>query len=59
MREQAEELAARLFPYADSERHSDRGQADYLRRAALRNAVATLLDPAGLGGFRALIQRRE
>jgi SAM-dependent MidA family methyltransferase len=56
--EQAEELAARLFPYADSERHSDRGQADYLRRAALRNALATLLDPRGLGGFRALIQRR-
>ncbi|HZC07721.1 MAG TPA: SAM-dependent methyltransferase [Ktedonobacterales bacterium] len=56
--EQAEELAARLFPYADSERQSDRGQADYLRRAALRNAVATLLNPYGLGGFRALIQRR-
>ena len=57
--EQAEELAARLFPYADSERHTDRGQADYLRRAALRNAVATLLNPHGLGGFRALIQRRS
>ena len=58
VREQAEELAARLFPFADSERHTDRGQADYLRRAALRNAVATLLNPHGLGGFRALIQRR-
>jgi SAM-dependent MidA family methyltransferase len=56
--EQAEELAARLFPHADSERHTDRGQADYLRRATLRNALATLLDPRGLGGFRALIQRR-
>jgi SAM-dependent MidA family methyltransferase len=56
--EQAEALAARLFPYADSERSTDRGQADYLRRAALRNAVATLLNPHGLGGFRALIQRR-
>ncbi|HEY7851270.1 MAG TPA: SAM-dependent methyltransferase [Ktedonobacterales bacterium] len=56
--EQAEELAARLFPYADSERSTDRGQADHLRRAALRNAVASLLDPRGLGGFRVLIQRR-
>lgn len=56
--EQAEQLAARLFPHADSERHTDRGQADYLRRATLRNALATLLDPRGLGGFRALIQRR-
>ncbi|HEX8995592.1 MAG TPA: SAM-dependent methyltransferase [Ktedonobacterales bacterium] len=58
VREQAEQLAARLFPYADSERSTDRGQADYLRRAALRNAVSTLLNPYGLGGFRALIQRR-
>ena len=58
VREEAESLAARLFPHADSERHTDRGQAEYLRRAALRNAVATLLDPNGLGGFRALIQRR-
>ncbi len=56
---QAEELAARLFPFAESERHTDRGQADHLRRVALRNAVATLLDPQGLGGFRALIQRRD
>ena len=56
--EQAEELAARLFPYADSERQTDRGQADYLRRATLRNALATLLDPHGLGGFRVLLQRR-
>ncbi len=59
VREEAETLAARLFPHADSERHTDRGQAEYLRRAALRNAVATLLNPHGLGGFRALIQRRN
>ncbi|MDE3230064.1 MAG: SAM-dependent methyltransferase [Chloroflexota bacterium] len=59
VREQAEELAARLYPYAESERHTDRGQRDYLQRTALRGAVATLLDPRGLGGFRALIQRRE
>lgn len=58
IREQAESLAARLFPYAETERHTDRGQADLLRRSTLRNAVATLLDPHGLGGFRALIQAR-
>jgi len=59
VREQAQELAARLFPYATSERHTDRGQADYLRRAALLGALATLLNPHGLGGFRVLIQRRD
>ena len=58
LREEAEALARRLFPYAESERHTDRGQADYLRRAALLNAVATLLDPNGLGGFRVLVQWR-
>jgi hypothetical protein len=47
-----------MFPFAESERHTDRGQADYLRRATLRNALATLLDPRGLGGFRVLTQRR-
>ncbi len=58
VREEAETLAARLFPHADSERHTDRGQAEYLRRAALRNAVATVLNPHGLGGFHVLIQQR-
>lgn len=59
IREEAEALAARLFPAAQSERWTDRGQADLLRRKALFGAVATLLNPHGLGGFRALIQRRE
>lgn len=58
IREEAAALAARLYPAADTERHTDRGQADYLRRSALRSAVATLLDPYGLGGFRVLIQQR-
>jgi hypothetical protein len=53
-----EALAASRYPFADSERHTDRGQADYLRRASLRNAVAILLDPRGLGGFRVLVQQR-
>lgn len=58
IREEAEALAARLFPAAESERWTDRGQADLLRRKALFGAVATLLNPHGLGGFRVLAQRR-
>ena len=49
---------ARLFPAAESERWTDRGQADLLRRKALFGAVATLLNAHGLGGFRVLAQRR-
>jgi SAM-dependent MidA family methyltransferase len=55
---EARALASRLYPYADSERHTDRGQADYLRRASLLSAVSTLLDPNGLGSFHVLIQQR-
>jgi SAM-dependent MidA family methyltransferase len=58
IREEAEALGARLYPYADSERHTDRGQADHLRRLSLRGAISTLLDPRGLGGFHVLIQQR-
>jgi SAM-dependent MidA family methyltransferase len=58
IRQEAEARAARLYPAADTGRASDRGQADYLRRAALRSAVATLRDPTGLGGFRVLVQHR-
>jgi SAM-dependent MidA family methyltransferase len=58
VREQADALAARLFPHAETERHTDRGQAEYLRRVALFNALATLLNPHGLGGFHVLIQRK-
>ncbi len=57
IREEAEALGRRLYPYADSERHTDRGQADHLRRLSLRGALATLLDPRGLGGFRVLVQQ--
>ena len=57
IREEAEALAGRLYPAAESERWTDRGQADLLRHKALFGAVATLLNPHGLGGFRVLIQR--
>jgi SAM-dependent MidA family methyltransferase len=55
---EAEGRAARLYPFADTERYTDRGQRDHLRRTALRNAVATLLRPEGLGGFRVLVMQR-
>lgn len=55
---ETEARAARLYPAADTARHTDQGQMDYLRRAALRNAVATLLNPQGLGGFKVLLQHR-
>jgi SAM-dependent MidA family methyltransferase len=58
IRAEADARAARLYPAADVARHTDRGQADHLRRAALRGAVATLLAPEGLGGFRVLVQQR-
>lgn len=51
-------LGQQLYPLADSERHTDAGQRDYLRRATLRHAVNALIDPHGLGGFRVLIQQR-
>lgn len=56
--EEMEALGARLYPAADTERHTDRGQADQLRRMSLRGAVATLLNPHGLGRFRVLAQQR-
>jgi SAM-dependent MidA family methyltransferase len=55
---EARALASRLYPYADSERHTDRGQSDYLRRSSLLSAVSTLLDPGGLGSFHVLVQQR-
>ncbi len=56
--EEAEALAAQLYPYAETERQTSRGQLDYLRRASLRNAIAALLRPSGLGGFKVLLQHR-
>jgi len=58
IRDEAEALARRLYPAADTERHTDRGQADLLRRRSLRAAVDVLLEPRGLGGFRVLVQQR-
>jgi SAM-dependent MidA family methyltransferase len=59
MREEVEALRASQFAAADAARQSDQGQADLLRYYSLRNAVGVLLDPAGLGGFRVLVQRKR
>ncbi len=58
IREDVEALRATRYAAADSERHTDQGQADLLRYYSQRNAVNALLDPNGLGGFRVLMQRK-
>lgn len=37
---------------------SGNSQIDFLRRASQRNALTVLLNPAGLGGFKVLLQQR-
>jgi hypothetical protein len=54
-----EALRANQFAAADTARQSDQGQAALLRSYSLLNAVSALLDPAGLGGFRVLLQRKR
>jgi SAM-dependent MidA family methyltransferase len=58
VREEITARGARLYPAADTERQTDRGQADLLRRRSFEAAAAVLFDPRGLGGFRVLMQRR-
>lgn len=58
IREEVEALRATRYAAADTERHTDQGQADLLHYYSQRNAVNALLDPNGLGGFRVLIQRK-
>lgn len=58
VREAAEALGKQLYPAADTERQTERGQADLLRRRMLESAAATLFDPHGLGSFSVLIQQR-
>jgi len=58
IREEMEALRASRFGAADAARHTDQGQSDLLRAYSLRNAVNALLEPAGLGGFRVLLQRK-
>jgi SAM-dependent MidA family methyltransferase len=58
VREEIATRVARLYPAADTERQTDRGQADLLRRRSFEAAASVLFDPRGLGGFRVLTQRR-
>ncbi len=46
------------FSEADTERSTDRGQVALLRWYNLRQRVAALTDPAGMGNFKVLILRR-
>ncbi len=46
------------FSEADAERSTDRGQVAWLRWNILRQRVAALTDPAGMGNFKVLILRR-
>ena len=59
VREEIAARGARLYPAADTERQTDRGQADLLRRRSFESAAAVLFDPRGLGGFRVLTQARD
>jgi SAM-dependent MidA family methyltransferase len=59
VREEIAARGARLYPAADTERHTDRGQADLLRRRSFEAAAAALFDPRGLGGFHVLTQARS
>jgi SAM-dependent MidA family methyltransferase len=58
VREEIAARGARLYPAADAERGTDRGQADLLRRRSFEAAASVLFDPRGLGGFRVLTQAR-
>jgi SAM-dependent MidA family methyltransferase len=50
---------ARLYPAADMERQTNRGQVDLLRRRSFEAAASALFDPRGLGGFRVLTQTKD
>jgi SAM-dependent MidA family methyltransferase len=58
IRQDAEALAHARFPLAETERHTDAGQRDYLRRTSLMHSVNALIDPHGMGAFRVLVQQR-
>ena len=56
--EELERRRRNEFTEADSERASDRGQVALLKWYDLRQRVAALTDPAGMGNFKVLILRR-
>jgi SAM-dependent MidA family methyltransferase len=56
--EEIERIRSRDFAPAESERSSDRGQVALLRWYMLRQRIAALTDPNGMGNFKVFIQRR-
>ena len=58
IREELEQRRRREFGEADVARASDRGQVALLKWYDLRQRVAVLTDPYGMGGFKVLILRR-
>jgi SAM-dependent MidA family methyltransferase len=58
IRKDADRISCQLYPFADTERHTDAGQADYLRKVSFNHKIDALLDPHGIGGFKVLIQHR-
>jgi SAM-dependent MidA family methyltransferase len=58
VREEITARGARLYPAAETERQTDRGQADLLRRRSFEAAASVLFDARGLGGFRVLTQAK-
>jgi len=56
--QELEQLRLSRFAAAYTERASDRGQLAFLQWSNLRQQVALLTDPAGMGNFKVLILRR-
>jgi SAM-dependent MidA family methyltransferase len=56
--EEVERRRATEFAAIDSERATDRGQVALLKWYDLRNRLATLTDPSGMGNFKVLALRR-
>ncbi len=56
--EELERLRLRDYAASVTQRASDEGQVALLRWYALRQGVAALMDPAGMGNFKVLVMRR-
>jgi SAM-dependent MidA family methyltransferase len=56
--EELDALRKEQFAEADTDRASDRGQIALFKWHNLRNRVAALTDPTGMGNFKVLVMRR-
>lgn len=56
--DEMERLRARDYAASVTKRASDEGQAALLRWYSLRQGVAALMEPAGMGNFKVMIMRR-